>query len=312
MEPGHYPAITNAEYHGGPGISKSHLDVIARGDRLYWQAYRNPSRPAREEKDAWTLGSATHCAILEPENFSKEFIVAPEPSEDDDIPKRPTKPQLNAAKKTDLAKRSIDFWAEFDARVKGRMVLSQEHYDLAWTMRDTVATHPKAGPLLKRLQANKGAAEQAYYAVDPETGLLLKCKFDYKDASPEALDVKTTRDANPVDFAKHVGDYRYHVQEAFYRKVFKLATGEELGPWTFLAIESTAPHQIGLYDLPRDIVRAAGRVAQENLRRIADGIAMDYWPDPGYSGVITLDLPRWEKKKLGIDSAENDFDGLDA
>jgi exodeoxyribonuclease VIII len=308
VKPGHYPFLSNAEYHGGPGISKSHLDIVAQGLPLYWQAYRNPMRPAREEKEAWKLGSITHCAILEPDALFKEFVI--EPTEDDGAPRRPTSRQLNAKKPSADSLEAIAFWADFDKRAAGRTIVSQEHFDLAMHMRDAVDRHPAAGPLMRDRKAAGSKAEQSFYAIDPATGLLVKCRFDdLVDVS--ALDLKTTKDASEASFANSVCDYRYHVQEAWYRKVFKLVTGKSLDDWTFLAVDVRPPHQVGLYTLPRDVVAAAARVADENLRAIGDAIAADYWPDPGYGGKKELVIPGWGRKALGMGLAEDDYAGLD-
>lgn len=74
MKPGVYEGITNAEYHGGPGISKSGLDLVHRSPMHYNAAVtaandRTPT-PAQE------IGTAVHMAILEPEEFAKTYCLA--------------------------------------------------------------------------------------------------------------------------------------------------------------------------------------------------------------------------------------------
>ena len=75
MEPGVYFNLSNAEYHSGPGISKSQLDMVALSPALLkWQE----SAPVDEEKlQALDMGTALHCLLLEPDEFDKRFIVAP-------------------------------------------------------------------------------------------------------------------------------------------------------------------------------------------------------------------------------------------
>jgi hypothetical protein len=43
IKPGRYTDIDNEAYHFGPGISKSHLDVVAHSPRLYWAKYIDPN-----------------------------------------------------------------------------------------------------------------------------------------------------------------------------------------------------------------------------------------------------------------------------
>lgn len=74
MKPGVYEGIPNAEYHGGPGISKSGLDLVHRSPMHYHAVVtaandRTPT-PAQE------IGTAVHMAILEPEEFAKTYCLA--------------------------------------------------------------------------------------------------------------------------------------------------------------------------------------------------------------------------------------------
>lgn len=74
MKPGVYEGIPNDEYHGGPGISKSGLDLVHRSPMHYHAVVtaandRTPT-PAQE------IGTAVHMAILEPEEFAKTYCLA--------------------------------------------------------------------------------------------------------------------------------------------------------------------------------------------------------------------------------------------
>lgn len=72
--PGVYADISNADYHGGPGISKSGLDIIEdRTPATYRHVTDNPSE--RTETAAMRIGSAVHAAILEPDLFGQEYCL---------------------------------------------------------------------------------------------------------------------------------------------------------------------------------------------------------------------------------------------
>ena len=64
---------------------------------------------------------------------------------------------------------------------------------------------------------NNGFAELTVIARCPQTGLLLKCRFDYLTKMAIASDVKTTRSACPRKFAMQAKDLAYDIQEAFYK-----------------------------------------------------------------------------------------------
>lgn len=74
MKPGVYEGISNAEYHGGPGISKSGLDLIHRSPMHYHAVVTadndHTPTPAQE------LGTAAHALILEPEVFTETYCLA--------------------------------------------------------------------------------------------------------------------------------------------------------------------------------------------------------------------------------------------
>lgn len=79
MKPGVYSDISNDDYHSGPGISKSGLDLIARSPMHYWHAVNsaNDNQPTA----AQAIGTAAHCLILEPEQFAKRYCLALRPSD---------------------------------------------------------------------------------------------------------------------------------------------------------------------------------------------------------------------------------------
>lgn len=72
VTPGIYsPAqLTNGDYHGGGLVTKSKLDLIDRSPAHLKYALDNP----REETKALRVGTAFHCAVLEPEKFINEYF----------------------------------------------------------------------------------------------------------------------------------------------------------------------------------------------------------------------------------------------
>lgn len=73
MEQGIYDSISNADYHGGPGISKSGLDLIAKSPAHYFHAINAAND--NEPTDAQAFGTAFHALLLEPEEFQKTYAV---------------------------------------------------------------------------------------------------------------------------------------------------------------------------------------------------------------------------------------------
>lgn len=266
---------TNDEYHAGPGISKSHLDAIASGSpRHYWYKYLNPDRVRAEPTAAMVMGSAVHCAILEPDQFPSEVIESP-----------------------GFDRRSKAGKAEYEAfreQSQGKIVLEPEDYATCLAIRDAVHQHPVAAGLLQG-----GKAEQSFYAIDPDTGELMKCRTDYMHENGSMIiDVKTTEDASPDGFGKSSANFRYPVQTAWYNRVLDTAFGEHPDTWVFLAVEKKPPYAIGIYFLTReasgDILERAKLAAHRDFTRIVQHRRSGDWPDYG-TNPLPLSLPNWAK-----------------
>ncbi|EOD0418821.1 RecE family exodeoxyribonuclease, partial [Salmonella enterica subsp. enterica serovar Cerro] len=76
IQPGIYYDIPNEAYHAGPGVSKSQLDDIADTPAIY--LWRKNAPVDTEKTKSLDTGTAFHCRVLEPEEFSKRFIIAQE------------------------------------------------------------------------------------------------------------------------------------------------------------------------------------------------------------------------------------------
>lgn len=79
MKPGIYSGIPNSDYHGGPGISKSGLDLIHRSP-MHFKAARDSAND-NQPTAAQAIGTAAHAIILEPAEFVKTYCLALRPSD---------------------------------------------------------------------------------------------------------------------------------------------------------------------------------------------------------------------------------------
>lgn len=277
---------TNDAYHSGPGISKSHLDAIANVSPLhYWAKYIDPNRVRAEPTAAMIMGAAVHSAVLEPDLFTTEYMTVPE-----DAPKRATKAQLNAKKPSPDAVASIEYWTAFEKANAGRIILDAEDFKTCLAVRDAVYRHPVARGLL-----NGGKSEQSFYAIDPETGELMKCRTDYMhDSGAMIVDLKTTDDASPNGFGKSSANFRYPVQTSWYNGVLDAAFGEHPEDWVFLAVEKDPPYAVGIYFVEPDLLARAQIAARRDFMRIVEAKRSGQWPDYGMTP-LPLALPGWSK-----------------
>jgi len=281
MKNGLFDGISNAEYHGGAGISKSGLDLIAQSPLHYWAAYLDPKRQPREETAAMAIGTAIHSAVLEPEKFDAEYIVVP-----DDAPKRPSVTQRNAKKPSDETLYSIDWWENFALQADGKRILSPDDRAACVAIAAQVRAHPAA-----RVLFADGIAEQSAYWVDKETGLQCKARPDWMMAGG-IVDVKSTENASPSAFQRSVVSWRYHVQAAWYLDGIKAATGDDSKAFMFAVFEKKAPYACAFYYADADMLELGRREYRRNLQTYAECLNRNVWP--GYSSeILPISLPVW-------------------
>ncbi|EBX9679092.1 exonuclease VIII, partial [Salmonella enterica subsp. enterica serovar Cerro] len=154
IQPGIYYDIPNEAYHAGPGVSKSQLDDIADTPAIY--LWRKNAPVDTEKTKSLDTGTAFHCRVLEPEEFSKRFIIAQE---------------FN--RRTSAGKEEEKTFLEECART-GRTVLTAEEGRKIELMYQSVM----ALPLGQWLVESAGYAESSVYWEDPETGILCRCRPD--------------------------------------------------------------------------------------------------------------------------------------
>ncbi len=255
--------LSNADYHALPSVSKSGLDLIHRAPALYKWRRENPSIPT----PAMRMGTLVHTAILEPDRMS-ELIVAPV------IDRR------TAAGKAE--------WAAFLIESEGKEIVEQAELDKLKNIRDAVWAHPAAGKLLAMIRE----VETSIFWKDKDTGVDCRCRPDAILTNGVILDIKTTKDARPDEFAKSIANYRYHVQAPFYSDGYLEAFGEKPKSFVFVAVETEEPHLVAVY-VASDTMKLRGRVEyQQDLRTYARCVETDTWPGLPEAPVI-IDLPKW-------------------
>jgi len=249
--------------------SKSCLDMVRRAPAVYraWVAGELDDGTGAPP-EALAFGRACHCAILEPERFATEYVVAPDFG---DCRYKAAKAERDAWRAAHAGRTPL---LEADARAFSRMVAA-------------VTRHPIAGPLLRG-----GRAELTARWRDPATGLECKARGDYYRADLATLvDVKTTSDAGAESFRRSLASYAYHRQHSFYADGFAEA-GAPVENFVFVAIEKRPPHLLAVYSLDEDGVERGRASIRRDLETLADCIERDTWPGlPEHIQILTL--PPW-------------------
>lgn len=268
-DPGLYFDISNEAYHAGPGVSKSQLDDIAINPAVYQWRKRAPQD--KEKLQALDMGTALHCILLEPEDFDLRFIKAP-----------PFNRRTTAGKEAEAA--FLD-----DCRHTGKTVLDHEDHRKLLLMRDSTFAHPAARWLLEA----DGHQEASIYWDDEETGELCRTRMDkFLTRQPVIVDVKKVADM--ARFARHVEEFRYHVQDAMYRDGF-YQHFNEYPQFVFIAVSESIDcgrYPVRTFQLHAEDVDAGHQLYRRDLNTYHHCRASNTW-----GGVEELRRPAWARKQ---------------
>jgi hypothetical protein len=221
------------------------------------------------------FGTAVHTSILEPDNFARDYVVAP---------------KFN--RRTKEGKAAAEAWEAANA---GKTPLTADQMAAIEQMVASVKQHAGVARLL-----SSGLTEMSGFWVNKETGIECKCRPDFlaveKDRPEQVtaiVDVKTCVDASADGFARAIATLGYDVQAAFYQDGLKALTGRAI-PFYFIAVEKDAPYAVACYKASDEVIevgRSKYRAALQLLRWCMEN---DRWPAYQPNGEIEeINLPRW-------------------
>jgi len=258
--------VPEAEYRAIPALNISRLKLLQKSPLHYHYETQHPSEPT----PAMVLGTATHCAVLEPERFCRDYVAWC---------------AKTSAGRT--APRTGKAWDEFVREFGERTILSEADAELAANMARAVRNDPVASRYLA--------------SGDPEVTMqwslgdrACKGRADWitaLDGEPVLAGLKTTRDVRHFAFAGTSARLGYHMQWVWYHDGYQQITGNT-PRMVEIAVESAPPHAVVVYVITEDIL-AQGR--DDYLALIE---TLDYcertgeWPGPAQTEQI-LSLPSW-------------------
>lgn len=279
---GLHSGIGNSEYHKAPGLGSTGIKK-AKVPSDY-KLHIDGKLPFTKTP-AMILGTALHVLTLEPATFEQEVVIVP--SE----PKRPTKAQLNAKKPTDKAQELIDFWGSWDAKHSHiETHISAGIMSTILNMRDELMAHPDAREILE-YQGNQ--YEHSGWYEDPESGLLCKYRPDVRSDWCVA-DLKSCADASFGGFMKAIGNLEYHVSAAHYLEgEIQLDTDlQNKGFFRFIAVESTYPHRVAVYDISQSDLNAGYARRRKYINTIKQCTGSGIWPGLNNDQAVDTKLPK--------------------
>jgi len=269
--------MNNADYHAHPALSASGLKMIKRSPLHYWSRYLDPDRVAVPPTEAMQLGTVTHCAVLEPEEFDLRYIAVPE-----GIDKR--------------TKEGKQVWA--DLLASGR----EPHKAATIERVKAIAAAVHANPLAADLMA--GSEREA--SVFDDMGLF-KIRPDIMHMPCDRwhngmiVDLKTTTNAGPDEWSRKVVSLDMMIQAAFYRHIFYHKFGAaSLPEFRWIVVETESPHAVAVYQPSADYMSAAIDEMGDLITLYMQCRYKKYWPS--YSDKVeTVEMPNWLKKSAEIE-----------
>ena len=263
----------------GPSVSSTGIRKAAlQSPHAFWKTWdANEHRyPPKEDSRSLILGKAAHSLILGDEVFADHFVFVP-----DDAPPRPTAAQIAAFMRdgawSDAAAPRAEFWNAFDAKAKGRHLLTPDQMATLTYMAENLAANPLAMEVLK-----SDLIEVSMIWQDDRTGLWIKSR---PDAIPtngaDFSDLKTfaPRGSNLV-LAAHraITDYAYYAQMALAVMGVEALTGNTAKDCVLVFIQSTEPYEVLPIILDEEALYLGRVVCRHGIDLIARGIATGEWP----------------------------------
>lgn len=247
-------------------ISNSMLSLLKRSPELYHRKYI-AGIDDEEKSDAFAIGSLVHCMVLEKDNLDERYAVCPK------VDRR--------------TKEGKATYAQFAAASEGKEVVDQETFDEACLMAASIERHEVVKPLL-------AAPRFTEYAINFEIGNQpTKSRLDLGLADGSViLDIKTTKDVTPDEFARSVVAYGYHRQAAFYKEAVRQHFGTT-PRFIFACVQSSFPYLTGCYELDDAAIDIGWIEIQGLLEELQQRHAANDWSSEFTKGINVLSLPRW-------------------
>lgn len=250
-----------------PGVRVSSLKAMQRSAKHYQDAITNTKETA-----ALRLGTAAHCAVLEPERFESAFAIWDRRTESGR-----------------LAPRNGKAWDAFAAEAKaaGKSVLTDAEMEDAMTMQAAVRCDPVA---MKYLRAGDPEVTMTWEMC----GHVCKGRMDwltYFDTDPVIVGLKTSRDCRHFQFGKQAAQLGYHLQWSYYLDGFHTIT-KRIPRVVEIVVESKPPHAVAVYRISNDVLDQGRDEYLEALGKLQDCERTNTWPGP-YDTEQELSLPSW-------------------
>lgn len=263
-------------------ISNSDLKHFKRSPEHYKQYKKDGSA----DTEATIFGSAFHSYILEPHKFESEFVIMDESNRP--VPEKDYRTTANKE------------WKEsfyLNASSKNLKVLSVDDFERLKLMKDKLYSVAPAKEILEFTRNEYEKTLRWNYK-----GIACKGKADIINDFFIA-DLKTTEDADPVEFSKTV------IWNEYYRQAGMYLDGDSAGhinysnlkSFYFIAIEKKPPFGVSVHVCSKDLIEKGVEEYRFLVEQLKSCIDADKWESYHFKalsrmdGIFELDLPLFMK-----------------
>lgn len=261
MQIGLHKNIQPTEYHSWEGASASRLKELGRSPAHCRSSIDTPY----EATESKIKGSATHCALLEPDEYPNRFHL------------------FEGDRRTKAGKED---WKSLLEITSEDYILRRNTYEDVNAMAAMAHQHKAANRLLKACD------EKELSMVWEYDGVICKGRIDgYSSKFATIVDIKTTTDAGFNKFKRTIWDYKYHWQAWHYREGAR-ALGLEVDSYVIIAIENSKPYAVMVYGLLDEAIDYAKEPMERLITTYGECMKSGEWP--AYSDIIEdIGLPDW-------------------
>lgn len=255
--------LSNKEYHSiHTHISHSGMCELLRSDSHYATYLLQKG----DDEDEFNLGSAAHTAVLEPDEYQKQYVLY-------------------------NGRRAGKEWEEFKKANPGKIIFKEGERDRVEGIRKAIESFPDF-PIMKAIRS--GESEKSIFWVCKETGAPCRIRLDSINQFA-IFDLKTIDDSRPFKVLHQVMRMDYDLQAYMYTAGTKAFTGKEL-PFNFVFIEDKPPHGVWLYTAGRTLLESG----REKFLRGAKAFLRFNMADPkGYEGAFSvIEAPIWRQREI--------------
>jgi len=260
------------DYTAVEAMNISRLKELARSPQHFRYAIDHP-----KESAPLSLGRAAHCAVLEPERFSREFAIW----------------DRRSGKTGNLCPRNGQYWDAFQVANPGKTIINADERDDAMAIQKAVRGEPLA---MRYLESGEPEVTMEW-TTGEQWGLIpRRCKgrIDWLtriESVPYLVGLKTARDCRPFVFGSAAAKLGYALQWAWYLDGYFEIT-HKLPKIVEIVVESGPPHAVIVYRIEDDILVEGRDKYLELLKILAECEDSGVWPGPA-QGEQVLTLPSW-------------------